>query len=78
MDVTIYTFPTCVWSAKAKEWLKKNKVSFLEKDLDESDNARDELLEKTSQLCTPVIEFDGKVIVGFLEEKLVELVKKKK
>ncbi len=78
MEVTIYINPTCQWSAQAKQWLKKHRVSFQEKDLEESDHARDEILQKTSQLCTPTIEVDGKIIIGFNESKLLELVKKKK
>ena len=78
MEVIIYTFPNCSWSAKAKEWLKKNRVSFQEKDLDDSDNARDEILQKTSQTCTPTFEIDGKMIIGFHEDKLNELLAKEK
>lgn len=78
MEVTIYTYPTCRWSILAKHWLRKHRVSFQEKDLEESDHARDEILQKTSQLCTPTIEVDDKIIIGFNESKLMELVKKKK
>ncbi|MBI4151762.1 glutaredoxin, partial [Candidatus Woesearchaeota archaeon] len=52
MEVIIYTTPTCRWSAEAKQWLKKNRVSFQEKDLEDSEHARDEILQKTSQICT--------------------------
>ncbi|MBI2103048.1 hypothetical protein HYT55_04365 [Candidatus Woesearchaeota archaeon] len=78
MEVTIYTTPTCRWSAEAKQWLKKHRVSFMEKDLEDSDNARDEILQKTSQICTPTIEVDGKMIIGFHEKELDELVQKEK
>lgn len=78
MEVTIYTTPTCRWSAEAKQWLKKHRVSFMEKDLEDSDNARDEILQKTSQICTPTFEIDGQILIGFDEKKLEELTKKKK
>jgi len=78
MEVKIYMTPTCQWCKKAKEWLKKNKISFQELDLTESDTYRDELIEKTHQMVVPVIEIDGQFIIGFDEKKLEELLKKKK
>ncbi len=76
MEVIIYTIPTCPWSAKAKTWIKKKKLSFEERNVAESQNGgfRDEMLNKTSQLKTPVIEINGQVVVGFDEEKLNEII----
>ena len=54
MEIKIYTIPTCPWCIKLKEWLKKNKYSYQELDLTESDHARDEIIEKSHQMATPV------------------------
>ncbi len=72
MTVIIYTIPTCTWSDKAKAWLKKNKIEFEDRDVEESQNGkfRDEMLQKSSQLATPLIDIDGKILVGFNEEEL--------
>lgn len=70
MEVKIYTLPTCSWCVKLKEWLKKKKVSFQEFDLIEEENARDEIIEKSGQMSVPVIEIDGKILIGFNEKKL--------
>jgi glutaredoxin 3 len=70
MEVKVYTTPTCPWCQKVKEWLKKNKVSFQELDVTESDTYRDEVLEKTGKMALPVIEIDDIVISGFDEPKL--------
>jgi glutaredoxin-like YruB-family protein len=78
MEVKIYMTPTCPWCQKAKEWLKKNRVSFQELDLSESDTYRDELIEKSHQMAIPVFDIDGQIIIGFDEKKLEELLKKKK
>ncbi len=78
MEVKIYTTPTCHWCQKAKEWLKKNKVSFQELDLTESDTYRDEVIEKTHQMAIPVFDIDGLMIIGFDEKRLEELLKKTK
>lgn len=70
MSVKIFTLSNCPWSKKLKEWLKKNKISYEEVDLLESETARDEVIEKTGQMCVPVIVADNKYLIGFNEEKL--------
>ncbi len=69
----IYVTPTCKWSNELKGWLKKKRIKYEEKDTSESQNGifRDELLEKSNQLSTPVIDINGEIIVGF-DEKLIE------
>ena len=69
----IYVTPTCTWSNKLKTWLKSKKIKYEEKDTSESQNGifRDELLEKTNQLSTPVIDVNGELIIGF-NEKAIE------
>ena len=47
MEIKIYIIPTCRWCAKLKEWFKKNKHSYQEHDLTESDSARDEIIQKS-------------------------------
>jgi len=78
MNIQIYTTPTCSWCQKLKEWLKKKNVAFIEHDITESDKARDEALDKSSQLGVPVIDIDGRIIVGFNEKELEEALIKSK
>ncbi|PIZ52095.1 NrdH-redoxin [Candidatus Woesearchaeota archaeon CG_4_10_14_0_2_um_filter_33_13] len=78
MEVQIYTTPVCPWCKKVKDWLKKKKVSFIEHDVSESDKARDDMIEKSGQMAVPVIDIDGKIIVGFNEQKLEDALKKSK
>ena len=78
MDIKLYLTPTDPWCKKAKEWLKKKKVSFEECDVEESDKFRDEMLEKSGQLAIPLIDFDGKIIIGFQEKALEEALKNAK
>lgn len=74
MDIKIYTTPTCKWCQKLREWLKSKKIKYEERDIAESQNKtfRDELIEKSGQLAVPVIDIDGKIIIGFDEKKLEE------
>ena len=70
--ITLYVTPTCPWCKKTKEWLRKKKLKFTEKDILEEEEWRDEVLQKTGQLAIPVIDMDGIILVGFDEKKLEE------
>ncbi|MBS3126796.1 glutathione S-transferase N-terminal domain-containing protein [Candidatus Woesearchaeota archaeon] len=78
MEIKIYTTPTCSWCVKLKEWLKKKKYAFQELDVTEEDEYSDEMLAKSGQLAVPVIDIDGKIIVGFHEQKIEEAIAKSK
>lgn len=63
--VTVYTTPTCAFCHAVKEYFKSKKVDFKEKDLTQDDEASKWVLDHTGQLAVPVIDMDGKIIVGF-------------
>lgn len=68
--VTVYSTATCPWCHKVKEFLKSNKVDFVNKDVGEDKVAAKEMVEKSGQMGVPVTIVDGKIVVGFDEEKL--------
>lgn len=68
--VTIYSTPTCVYCKMAKEFFKKNNIDYNEKDVAQDMKAREEMVQKSGQLGVPVIDIDGKIIVGFDESEL--------
>ena len=63
--VTVYGTPTCPWCYKAKEFFKQNKIKFEDKNVDEDEEAKEEMIEKSGQMGVPVININGKIIVGF-------------
>ena len=77
MAVKVYTTPTCPWCKRTKAFLKENKVKFTEVDVSKNEKAAMEAVKKSGQRAVPVIDFNGAVIVGFDEEKLKKLIKKK-
>lgn len=82
MEIKVYSTPTCFWCQKIKEWLKKNKISYQDLNIIESDTYRDEMIEKSSQMAVPVTiikEGDKEdVVVGFDEPRLSQLLVKEK
>ncbi|UCD20756.1 MAG: glutathione S-transferase N-terminal domain-containing protein [archaeon] len=72
-EVRVYSTPTCPWCCVAKDFLKKNNIEFEDIDVSIDEIAAQEMVDKTGQMGVPVIEIDGKFIVGFNEEKLKEM-----
>ena len=64
-SVTIYTSPTCGWCKKTKAFLKEKGVKFKEIDVTTNEKGRDAAIEKSGQMGVPVIDIDGKILVGF-------------
>ncbi len=63
--VTMYTTPTCGFCHMAKDYFNSNGVKFEQKDVTEDMDAQKEMIQKSQQMGVPVIDIDGKIIVGF-------------
>jgi glutaredoxin-like YruB-family protein len=77
MKIKIYTTEACPYCGMAKEFLKKNKIDFQEVDVSNNQEAAMEMIEKSGQSGVPVIEIDGKIIVGFNEPEIKKALKMK-
>ena len=75
-SITIYTTPTCQFCKAAKELFTKHEVSYEEKDVTEDAEARTAMIQKSGQLGVPVIDIDGQVVIGYNEDRLLELIGK--
>ena len=71
--VTIYSTPTCHFCHMAKEFFEKNNITFTNKDVTKDQEALKEMVEKTGQMGVPVIDIDGKLMVGFDKRTIKEL-----
>jgi len=75
MSVKVYSSPGCPWCAKAKDFLGKHNVKFTDIDVSKDAKKGEEMIEKSGQTGTPVIDVNGEIIVGFDEAKLKEKLK---
>jgi glutaredoxin-like YruB-family protein len=71
--VKVYSTPFCPWCVKAKDFLKEHDVEFEEIDVSQDHDAAHHMIEKSGQSGVPVIEIDGKFVVGFDRARIVEL-----
>jgi len=63
--ITIYTTPTCAYCKMAKEYFKSKGLEWEEKNVATDIPAQQEMIAKSGQLGVPVIDIDGKIVVGF-------------
>ena len=63
--VLVFTTPTCPWCVRAKKYLREHNVKFREVDVARDPAAARDLVRRTGQTGVPVVEIDGRPIVGF-------------
>ncbi len=74
-SVTIYTTSTCPWCHKAMDFFNEHKVKFTEVNVQENHDRAAEVIEKSGQMGVPVIDIDGKIIVGYNESAIKKALK---
>ena len=70
MKVKVYSTKTCPWCVKAKDFLKSRNVKFDDIDVGADQKAANEMVEKSGQMGVPVLDINGKIIVGFDKEEI--------
>ena len=69
--VKLYTTNSCPWCVKTKNYLKDKEVEFVELNVQEDMEAREEMVSKSKQMGVPVLEINGDIIIGF-DRKAIE------
>lgn len=64
-NVIVYSTPTWPWCYRVKDYLKSKGVAYIDKNVAADRDAAMEMIQKTNQRGVPVIDIDGKMIVGF-------------
>ena len=65
MSIIIYSTPTCGHCRHAKEFFKEKGLAYEEIDVARDRVKAQEMIDKTGQLSVPVIEINGKILIGF-------------
>ncbi|MBD3208628.1 MAG: NrdH-redoxin [Candidatus Nealsonbacteria bacterium] len=73
MMVKVYSTPVCPFCVTLKKFLKDHDIEFEEFDVSEDEEARKEMIERSGQMGVPVVDIDGKIVVGFDKQKISEL-----
>ena len=73
MDVKIYSTPSCGYCKMAKQYFQDNDISFEEYNVAEDAAKREEMVQMTGQMGVPVIQVKDKVLIGFDQSALEEM-----
>lgn len=76
--VTVYSADWCAFCHAAKDYLSKIGVKFTEKNVEENRDYMQEAVDKSGQTGIPVIDIDGKIIIGFDRSQIDATLKDKK
>ncbi len=75
--IILYRTQDCPYCHQAKELLDSKNISYKEIDVSKDEKAASEMVKKSGQLGVPVLDINGQIVVGFDQEKILELVKNK-
>jgi len=68
--IKVYSTATCPHCIRVKQFLKDNNIIFENIDVSSDQEAAEEMIQKSGQMGVPVLEIDGKIIIGFDKEKI--------
>jgi glutaredoxin-like YruB-family protein len=76
MAVIVYSTPTCSYCNKAKDYLRENHVPFNDYNVARDMRRADEMVKKSGQMGVPVLDINGKIIVGFNQPEIERALKR--
>ena len=73
--IRIYTTPICAYCKMAKEYFKSKNLQYEEISLVGNLKAQQLVISKTGMVAAPILEINGKFIVGFNREEIDKALK---
>ncbi|MEW6045612.1 MAG: glutaredoxin family protein [Bacillota bacterium] len=68
--VIVYSTPTCPWCNATKRYLRERQIRFYDVDVSRDPKAAQEMVRKSGQQGVPVIDINGRIVVGFDRPKI--------
>lgn len=69
--IVLYTTSACPFCEATKKFLQEKGYSYEEKNVGQDEKALQEMVQKSGQWGVPVIEIEGKIIVGFRPNEIL-------
>lgn len=70
--VTVYSTATCPYCIMVKNFLTEQKVPFENIDVGKDREAAKVMIDKSGQMGVPVLDIDGKIIIGFDKPEIIK------
>ncbi len=71
--VIMFSTPSCSYCNMAKVYFRRNKIKFRDVDVSKDAAAARDLQRRSGQMGVPVIDINGRLIVGFDKPKINKL-----
>ena len=71
--VTVYSGPGCPACGTVKTYLRRNGIAFREVDISRDQQAAEKIIKRSGQRAIPQIDINGRLVVGFDQNKLDNL-----
>ena len=71
--VVIYSTPTCPYCKRAKDYLSRKGIAYIDRNVAADKDAAKEMIQKSGQMGVPVIIIDSEIVVGFNQALLDKL-----
>ena len=71
--VIVFSTPTCSFCNSAKRYFREKGIKFKDVDVSRDTAAARDMVRRSGQMGVPVIDIDGKIIVGFDRPKIDRL-----
>lgn len=65
MNVNVFSTQSCPYCTMVKNYLREKKVPFTDFDVGRDQRRAEEMVRKSGQMGVPVVEINGRVILGF-------------
>lgn len=75
MAVVLYSTPSCGYCVKAKSYFQENHIPFTEHNVAQDQRRAEEMVRKSGQMGVPVIDINGRIIVGFNQPEVERALK---
>ncbi|MFH0884400.1 MAG: glutaredoxin domain-containing protein [Candidatus Micrarchaeota archaeon] len=75
-EVIVYSTPDCPYCTMAKTYLSGKGVKFTEYDVSKDQSRAKEMVMKSQQTAVPVLQINGRIIVGFDRQLIDDSLKK--
>ncbi|MBI9101132.1 MAG: glutathione S-transferase N-terminal domain-containing protein [Spirochaetales bacterium] len=70
MSVNVYSTPSCTYCTLVKRFLKEKGVKYNDYNVAVDHRRAEEMVKKSGQMGVPVLDINGKVIIGFNQPEI--------
>lgn len=72
-SIIVYSTPSCPFCVRAKTFLNERNIAFEDVDVSKDRARAEEMIRKSGQMGVPVLDIEGKIVIGFRPDVIAEL-----